>query len=871
MDCKITAESVMSHNIGFIDTFKYISFLITKKTFDNSTGEMEAFFNSYDSSFLKKLHALDVSALKELKGDLQTNFEAHMKSVMTKKNKVKSLIGIMTNDVEYYNNELNKLESILSDVSVNNKIKLIYIKLKSNSRLLKDEEQFLAFHKDLTNYTYYLKHFKLGNHKVVLAKQHQQQKNINQYEKIINEELEKAKSELKYNKSEIVDIFEHFHNNTIIKYIEELNLSFEKNMDESELYLNGKLIKNLMDFMNIKYTEARKITEDKQFKQKMFYNVDVEQLKISYDNLNKESIELIKVENFINNHKRTIYVCPVCNFSNTMAVTTNLHLSLAHPTAAKQTKPISMYGIVSENSGYSTLNIPEKYSTPDELIYNFKKNYVQNKNIELINKVVIEESDRIQNNEKMFQRVKRVFEDNKMDNIKANATVDTYVADFKKKYNWLIKEKVFTSAEFNKIIASFKKQIKQVAKTQKINLKKVYDEFKAEIIINIMNQYSTTQDLFDSTNLVLDFTSTLTNNNQNKIINMGNIIQNVIHYDNVSTFEQLPKVFNDIVALFGELKKINGGNVLKSLKEKILYKTIDFNMENPNIKNVDYKISKEYLNIPNFMTLLSLASGNEQVGLALEEFATELGNKGFEISTTKNLYKMWSWVGPVQKEKLHSYLYNLDKNDKKIEKIIETLVVETEDGQSMIKELNDFQIKLKSTNVSKMSKLSKQTIAIVNFIFQLYTNDIISHDITRIKSVKSYDNKKREYFNNMVMIIVNNAFKTLYDGNKKLSNIIYDIYNIYSVVLPKQASFLKTVVVEPKKQQVEEEKTETDKDDLLNDFFDDEEDIEDLEIDMVEEQDIPIETYEDEIDEEQDEVDYGDESDELMEELFGTD
>jgi len=874
MNCQITAQSVLSNNIGFIDAIKYTTYLITKTQFKNTTTEMENFFSTYESSFLKRMHALTVTELREIYSDLVANFEARYTEVSEKKNKVMNIIDIMSSEVQYYQNQLNMYEDILSDISVLNKMKMISMKLREGMSLTSDEEKFLAFHADLSQYTYYLKHFKLGFNKVILAKREQHERKTTEYKNMIDEEMKKMEKDIKYNKTEIKEIIDTLHSDRISQYLENINLDFEKTLDESELYLNAKLIDNLKNFMKINFTEARKIVEDKNFRQKIFPNVDVTYLTSVYESLNKEFVELLKVKSFLRKYTGVVHICPVCNFSSVRKINTVLHTAAAHKGSDKKT--IQLFGVVTENSGVTCLNAPEYYKSPEALYHGIKKNYI--KNDDLINKTIIVDDARIQNTERMFEMVDRITTDSNFEKIKNKAMLQTYINNFETEYSWLVSTDMMSKAELTILFKGFKSTIEKVSSTATLfNIKKITEELKREIIRNIVGKFATVSDVYNPIDNIMNIVSSIVNDNNTKMNVVDMIIQNTIHYDDASFFDQLEKVFDSSVELLLQLAEMKKSTNSEKI-DNLFYRSIVFfnskdtaGLSNKAIaKKNPTAIFRDNLNITKLFLAISMSAGNQTLKTELLSLQEQLKATGVELTENMNIFKPWSWVTSDKRSKLFSFFMNI--KEESLVSLIQNIV---QDGK-LNEQLYDNVVKNTKISTKTLMQMRKQFKQIAKMAKSLYVNDIISHDISKIKSQKNYDNKKREYFANMMLVVMTGMISQLYNKNANLTNYLYDTISIISIVLPTQSRYLKTLSIpkkSDKKMPAQEKKTDSNKDDLLNDFFDTET-TEDLEFEFVYETEIPVEAYEDEeLSGENDGEDMTGsfEEEDIMEELFGSD
>ena len=213
-----------------------------------------------------------------------------------------------------YINALKQLKKIQKKLE--NKVYMDEIKyLMSQSVLNKEEKE------QLTNYTILVKkeeHYKQvvigGNYEQMRFDKQEQEETEKMYEKIkrINKE---------YKSNNIKDAKYH------IKQILIKQEKF-KSLKNEDLYLRSKMIKHLMNFLNIDTPKAVTLLEKNLFNSLIKLNMN--DIKEKKNEIEKELISYEPIKNYLNKLEDKTFVCPYCTYTHNLQINVLLHITTFH-------------------------------------------------------------------------------------------------------------------------------------------------------------------------------------------------------------------------------------------------------------------------------------------------------------------------------------------------------------------------------------------------------------------------------------------------------------------------------------------------------------------------------------------------------------
>jgi hypothetical protein len=323
-------------------------------------------------------------------------------------------------------------------------------------------------------------------------------------------------------------------------------------------------------------------------------------------------------------------------------------------------------------------------------------------------------------------------------------------------------------------------------------------------------------------------------------------------------------MINLLISLKNYKKKMKDNpNLLMEYIKKLLFE-----------KHIEYFPTKDkedgVLKVINFILLLSYTERNNNVINSLQDKILE-DKKFKDIEISDKTGNIWSWVKKNNYlqilEKINNLSNYTDKDPKyntnmryNFDSIIDELIIDDEFENNIIftKKFNELKILSERFKLEDLKLLKKRFNIHFDIFYNMYKQDILPINVR--SNNKNFNEMKRELFIKINIKLFTNVISKLLNTsnlqqNKKFLGKYIFILRMY---LSKESKFLKREYIKPvqKEPQIEEENN---KDELLNDFFN-EEDEEDLE--EINEEDI----YEEEDNEDEEEIveDYGEDIDDLF-------
>jgi hypothetical protein len=293
--------------------------------------------------------------------------------------------------------------------------------------------------------------------------------------------------------------------------------------------------------------------------------------------------------------------------------------------------------------------------------------------------------------------------------------------------------------------------------------------------------------------------------NEQQLVNTETLFNNIVNYENDAPFDVLRQSFNNMT------------QILKT------FATVDVDTL---YKKVDDLLNKDY--------------GN-QVGYSMNKKIPQKVITGARGETSN----MWSWSAKSDSNKI----INKIMNDEKYEfiDIVSQFAEEVDNSTTLTNEVTELVAAGKSVNVEE---LTKQFNAIYDMFLQMYKMDIVPHNLNKMRTKKSFDEVKREYFLGLLTGLYTTFIGKILEqsSSRRIKSFIIKNISVLGMYLNEEPKQI--VVVQKEKEEKESTTSRTNKDDILNSFLT--EDLDNIEY------------------EEQEVVGLDDEeSDDLMLELFG--
>jgi hypothetical protein len=848
------------NNMGFVDVFKYINYLISSKTSEidmKSVVEYAAKLKDFNMDILKNL------SIKQLNEKKTTLLDLYKKrNTLLKENKEKLLHLKIINDEEYffYEKLLTNINKILNNVNFINRIKNIQTKNKNGIKLTKNEFSLYSFYKYMDNYSKYLNNFKLGDKIISEVENSKIYKNIandivNELKTEINMEISLTNTE-KYELEEVLSNWSDEESKKIIKSIDE---DMNTKLMTSNVNLRKKVLTSLKKLLGISLLHANTILSDINFREKMFQNVNIDDINNNINLVNIELNEHQQIDDFMNLYHKRVNVCPFCNFENKMGIVVNLHVSDAHKVLAKkypEQKAVNMFDIVKVGKGFECLHIPTVFDKIGNLKVHIKKHYLRPEiKDEQINRIVINHLSlkelrhdtqiTIEGGEHRVEFDKLVKSRYETESKKYNIIMDT-----KETYRVFLENNVINKTEFSKMEKIIETEFKSVNKDLMTNLSFIFQNIKIHFSKMLIKKYFPDFEN-DSLKHVTDMLELLFENDLENIVKFEKIFKNTINYENDDVINVVKTISNNMFDFLNS--KMKSVDDMINMLYKELGRQSRFIISEQNKMKVKKEITNQSdeLNALNYMLLLSYT---EQDNEYFKQVVDKINN-GVELNNNKS-NSLWKIVNKNDNKKLFNMIHDIGVNPNFIKEIMNEFHEEDEEKNNF-KIIKNLQQKVK--NINKM-KIKFNTM--LNFFINLYKNRVV---VTKIGGNKTNEDKLREYYFGLLVNTMTLMLKELNMINKSKSMKQFSVKNIEFVgfLLEKESKFLKKVEKIERKERVIVH-TERDRDDLLNDFMNEDLDfIGDFEMD--EEDDIHEIFDEDEINTEffEEEID--------MEELFGED
>lgn len=797
--------------IGFLDVYYHIKSLINQKRNINIeipkinyTDDLKVF----DSMTVEKLESKIISMRKML--------DNRHKFLSDKKNKLENIIIINDTELQFAEEQLKKINNILSNRHFSTLIKTIEGKIKLNKETEEDNIRY-SFYKQLEEQAKYLKYFKIGSSQK-LSNKKREMINNKQKTKIVMNGLKKeiignVKKELiNTNIKNLEKVLDGWVDNESKRIINEIDTDFKRDYIKSKLNLKGKVKKALSDLLNIPITEVNVMMKDNDFRFKLFGNMNMDTVYNKLNIINRELNEYnIINEVFINqkNKQDKEHIIKIIankgdktkrefGFDPLLA---NLSSKINEVSVNKVKKIIKKESII-ESLEKELINTYKKY---------LDKNIITEKDFELIKKIIKEE---------------------------------VISLETKKNIN-LIKSKV--KIHFSRIV--FKKYIDN-------------DLYSLDNITDKLSKIFTLQS--NISNFEMVFTNLIHYNNEDVFHTLKKSFNSIIHLlISLKEISNKPSSIKDSFQniLYKKLLKQTIVNIKEKGKKEI----------KENRKN---KIVRDTINVMNLLLLLSYTSNDTEFINDLQNKIKEENNNLEFVTKNKN---SWEWINKEEHRNVINLIERLstyDDPEKEMNKgfskhyqfidIMSDFITEDYKSENNLNELRGIS---KQFKLDELKKLKKEFNIIYDFFIDMYKQDLIPYTIKN-KS-KDFSDSKREYFSRLLINLYLDYINQLTNISKTDNTVklIKKYFNINTMYLNEESKFLKKIDIKEYKPEINYEINN--KDDLLNDFMlnvEEEETTEEYQYneDLDNNQDVIEEGLEDN-------VDYGDDEEDFdsdIEELF---
>ena len=309
----ITALSTES-DIGFISLFKYLQYLLASKKSGIESDEVKTFNSTLSNFNLDSLKNMSDKQISAKIAQLLEIFQKRNSSLESKKQKLIDLQIVNSGELSHAEEQLTKIQKILKNQNFTNSIKLIQNRMRNNVELTEEDQIKYSFFKTLENQSSYLQNFKIGTMKQVGNKS-QIKKVVSKISKQMKQDIEmdiKLTSEQSIELDRVLSVWTDDQSRIIVG---QLDRKFNRDMNKSKLNLKQKVIKSLMNFLDINYKRAIVILSDKNFRTKMFGSINMEDVQNKINVINNELNEHSIIKSYLNTSNQKIALCPFCSFT----------------------------------------------------------------------------------------------------------------------------------------------------------------------------------------------------------------------------------------------------------------------------------------------------------------------------------------------------------------------------------------------------------------------------------------------------------------------------------------------------------------------------------------------------------------------------
>ena len=405
----------------------------------------------------------------------------------------------------------------------------------------------------------------------------------------------------------------------------------------------------------------------------------------------------------------------------------------------------------------------------------------------------------------------------------------------KSTYKQLLNSGVVSTEEYKVIVQIIDEELNRVQKLTKIN------EIKATIKVHVarilINKYLIESNIYSPLKTVSKTLEKIFGDkNLGQIVNFENMFNNVINYETNKPFGVLKNIFNNMIDLLIGLKGIEVDNVVEKV-ENLLYKKLGTYTAYGNLKKgkKGKKIETAYsgLNILNLILMISYTDKNNTFTSLLQE---QIGEK-VELLQNKIDNKVWTWT---TKENLNEIISALVNDEKFDFKSIVNEMIESEESIELSTSIVELKALAKNLKETELVAMKKEFNGLYDMFFNMYKTDIVPHNLNKMKSTKSFDDLSREYFLGLQTGVFMKFIEKLMEksSTKRMKNYIIRNLSLIGMNLNEESKYLKSSIEkQPEPVKVEEEK-ESNKDELLNTFF--QEDLEDFDFAVEEEEEIIV-------------------------------
>jgi hypothetical protein len=596
--------------------------------------------------------------------------------------------------------------------------------------------------------------------------------------------------------------------------LKELFKKVDMEVMENKKLMNLKyqLIENFKLLTNKSYTEIKLIIKDRKFKEKIFENININIIKNKLNELKEDFKQYERINSFLESTSKPIHVCPICNYKSDMPIETMLHLSTHKNKDKLEVQRFYIYK--DDNQKLKSKFSEKKIDNMNKHFYEMKKKLLK--------------SDTIEDFTLMTSAIP--IRMNSVNQIKYKINKEQNLLEYKENMLLIYKNHINIYSNGQKIIDIIESRVDR--EFEKHNNKEIMnelfdDEEKLENfshlnrILNyhisrlILSQYLNDNDVSNLYNANIQyFDNNLKNNNSFDIL-----LKNIIHYNTFEPIQNIKDIVNSFIKIIDNTRDLE--NMLFVDSSNKTYQKFDKKGQATRQTIVAEVEVSEYLDYKTLILLIPILR-NRNFTLAIQNL---IRTEDFEINDEDdNLYHPWKWVQKSDYNKMIGKLSNIKKQDINIKEI-------ENDESDDYKRLHQL---FKNIEKTELKKIRKEFELVTQIFESLLRQNRVSHDINSIENDKDINGKYKEYiigsYLKTTLNILNKIVKNNIDNTTNTKREIGQLFNILSIYLNKKSIYLQKNKghyqrnIRVAVQNNTEEKNN--KDDILNEYFESDEEYE---------------------------------------------
>ena len=810
MNIDYTLTESSNSDISFIDFNKFLNYKIFEKTNIEETildKETKQFIKNIVKKYnFEDLLTLEIKDLIDIKYKSETEFSKNYENIKEKMSKLRLIQKILNIDLNYYHKQIESINKILKNQNFKEEIENINEKILDNININTDEMNKINFYHQLVKQESYIKYVILSSENKLYTKNKTILKNkiVEEMKTIEDETKIYLKDENKDKKIDYNKVMKTWKENQLKKLFEKVDMEVMEN--KNLMNLKYQLIENFRLLTKKSYTEINLIIKDRNFKEKIFENINIDVINNKLNELKEDIKQYEKINLYLEQIKKAIHVCPICNYKSDMPIDTLLHLSIHQN---KDNLEVQRFYIYKDNNK----RIRSKYSEKiikhiDTHFHEIKMRILKSDEIKdfilvtsaipIKNKINIRQIQYKINKEHALIEYKKNMLSNYKNHIKifpnGEKIIDVIESRVNREIERHIDNEIFNDENDQEKISHFS------------HLNKILNYHISRLILN---QYLNDNDVSNLYNTNIEyFDNNLKNNNSIDIL-----LKNIIHYNTFEPIENIKDIVNNFMNIIENTRNLE--NMLFVDSSNKTYQKIDKNGQSTRQTIVAEAEVSEYLDYKTLILLIPILR-NRNFTLAIQDL---IRSDDFEIDNDDdNLFHPWKWVQKSDYNKMIGKISNIKKQDINIKEI-------ENDESDDYKRLHQL---FKNIEKPQLKKIKKE-FELVTHIFEsfLRKNQVV-HDINTIGNDKDINGKYKEYiigsYLKATLNILNKIVKNNIDNTKNTKREVGQIFNVLGIYLNKKSIYLqksrsnyqrnvRTVV------QSNNTEEKNNKDDILNEYF----------------------------------------------------